>query len=97
MTVTATPVQNAGNAAIFARLHAALKPDAVLTSAESLKPYECDGLSAYRQLPLAAVLPSTVKEVQDVLKAAYETGTKVIARGSGTGCPAAPRPKPMRY
>ena len=57
----------------------------MLTSAESLKPYECDGLSAYRQLPLAAVLPSSVKEVQDVLKAAYETGTKVIARGSGTG------------
>ncbi len=57
----------------------------MLTAPESLKPYECDGLSAYRQLPLAVVLPSTVQEVQDVLKAAYETGTKVIARGSGTG------------
>jgi glycolate oxidase len=85
VTATATSPQHAGNAAIFARLQSALKPDAVLTSAESLKPYECDGLSAYRQLPLAAVLPSTVKEVQEVLRAAYETGTKVIARGSGTG------------
>jgi glycolate oxidase len=85
VTAIASSPQHAGNAAIFTRLHSALKPDAVLTSAESLKPYECDGLSAYRQLPLAAVLPSTVKEVQDVLRAAYETGTKVIARGSGTG------------
>ncbi|MBL8519120.1 MAG: FAD-binding protein [Betaproteobacteria bacterium] len=85
MTALAAPPSSTDSSAIFSRLHATLKPEAVLTTPESLKPYECDGLSAYRQLPLAAVLPSTVQEVKDILKAAFDTGTKVIARGSGTG------------
>ena len=43
------------------------------------------GLSATASFPWRQCCPPAVKEVQDVLKAAYETGTKVIARGSGTG------------
>jgi glycolate oxidase len=82
------------NTALFTRLQASLKPDALLTAPESLKPYECDGLSAYRALPLAAVLPSTVREVQDVMRAAFDSGTKVIARGSGTGLSGGATPEP---
>jgi glycolate oxidase len=62
-----------------------LPPAAVLIEAEDLKPYECDGLSAYRALPMLAVLPQTVEDVQRILRVATETGTKVVARGSGTG------------
>ncbi|MFO0116017.1 MAG: hypothetical protein ACK53F_13635, partial [Betaproteobacteria bacterium] len=43
---------------------------AVLTAAEDLRPYECDGLSVYRQLPMLAVLPSTTAEVESVMRAA---------------------------
>jgi glycolate oxidase len=85
VTATAALPRLPESSAIFQRLQATVGPAALLTTPEALKPYECDGLSAYRALPLAAVLPSTVAEVQGILKAAHETGTKVIARGSGTG------------
>jgi glycolate oxidase len=70
---------------LISKLRAVLPAHAVLTEAEALKPYECDGLSAYRQLPLVAVLPSSVDEVKAVMKIAHSTGTNVVARGSGTG------------
>ena len=71
--------------ALIEKLRAILPAHAVLTDAEAMKPYECDGLSAYRQLPMLVVLPQSVDEVQAILKVAHETGTKVVARGSGTG------------
>ena len=70
---------------LIAKLRAFLPAAAVLTSDEDLKPYECDGLTAYRQLPMVAVLPSTAAEVQQIMRVASETGAKVVARGSGTG------------
>src|SRR5207253_7510323 len=48
-------------------------------------PYECDGLSAYRETPLAAVIPANEREVAEVLAVARSTRTPVVARGSGTG------------
>ena len=71
--------------ALIEKLRAILPAHAVLTDAEAMKPYECDGLSAYRQLPMLVVLPQSVDDVQAILKVAHETGTKVVARGSGTG------------
>ncbi|MBL0121310.1 MAG: FAD-binding protein [Betaproteobacteria bacterium] len=70
---------------LIARLAAILPREALLSEPEDLTPYECDGLSAYRALPLVAVLPRTVAEVQEILRVASQTGTKVVARGSGTG------------
>jgi glycolate oxidase len=57
----------------------------VLVTREELKPYECDGLSAYRETPLAAVIPADEAEVAAALAIARETKTPVVARGSGTG------------
>jgi glycolate oxidase len=78
----ATPERQAQVASALA---ARLPAHAVLTAREDLRPYECDGLSAYRQLPLVAALPGTVAEAAEVLRVARETGTPVVARGSGTG------------
>jgi glycolate oxidase len=72
-------------AEVAARLKAALPEAAVLVDREDLKPYECDGLSAYRETPLAAVLPADESQVAAVMKVARETKTPVVARGSGTG------------
>ncbi|MEO8102866.1 MAG: FAD-linked oxidase C-terminal domain-containing protein [Betaproteobacteria bacterium] len=72
-------------AELVAALGKILPAHALLTAPEDLKPYECDGLSAYRALPMLAVLPRTVDEVQRILRVACESGTKVVARGSGTG------------
>jgi glycolate oxidase len=78
-------IPEASRGLLIAKLRAVLPSHVVLTEAESLKPYECDGLSAYRQLPMVAVLPSTLDEVKNVMKIASGTQTKVVARGSGTG------------
>ena len=66
-------------------LAATLPGASVLADGESLKPYECDGLSAYRQSPLVAAIPASESEVAAVLAVARKTSTPVVARGSGTG------------
>jgi glycolate oxidase len=58
---------------------------AVLHQSEDLRPYECDGLSAYRELPLIVVLPETIEQVQAILRYCYQQEIPVVARGAGTG------------
>jgi glycolate oxidase len=70
---------------VAAELRRALGPAAVLVEKEDLKPYECDGLSAYRETPLVAAIPVDESEVAAVLAVARRTRTPVVARGSGTG------------
>ncbi|PZP33907.1 MAG: FAD-binding oxidoreductase [Roseateles depolymerans] len=72
-----------------ARLVEALQPllprEALLWTDESTTPYECDGLTAYRQRPLAVALPETEEQVAAVLKTCHRLGVPVVARGAGTG------------
>jgi hypothetical protein len=53
---------------VAGRLREVVDAPYVLSSDEELRPYECDGLSAYRVVPLVVVLPSTADEVQAVLR-----------------------------
>ncbi len=62
-----------------------LPPASVLHEREDLRPYECDGLTAYRRLPMLAVLPETVEQVQQVLRVCSRHRVPVVARGAGTG------------
>ncbi len=71
--------------AFLADLRAALPASALLIEAEALRPYECDGLSAYRQVPLAVCLPETLEQAQAVLRACRAHRVPVVARGAGTG------------
>ena len=59
--------------------------DAVITEQEALRPFECDGLTAYRELPLMVVLPSTIEQVQQVMRTCVEYSVPVVTRGAGTG------------
>ena len=59
--------------------------DAVLFDEEDLRPYECDALSAYRKLPMIVVLPSTIEQVQEIMRLCFRHNIPVIARGAGTG------------
>ena len=70
---------------LLAQLRSFMPAQAVLAEREELKPYECDGLAAYRQLPLMAVLPENEEQVQRVLRACREHNVPVVARGAGTG------------
>ncbi|HVW63887.1 MAG TPA: FAD-linked oxidase C-terminal domain-containing protein [Nitrosospira sp.] len=71
--------------ALIASLRAFLPSEAVLYEAEDLRPYECDGLPAYRQTPLIVALPRTEEEVVRILKVCHAAKTPVVARGAGTG------------
>jgi len=82
-------------AALLAELARLLPPDALLSAPEDLTPYECDGLSAYRQLPVAVALPETEAQVVAVLKACRAAGAPVVARGAGTGLSAGALPHPQ--
>lgn len=66
-------------------LRAAVPPHCVLSREEETRPYECDGLSLYRSLPMAVVLPETEAQVQNVLKVCKRLNVPVVARGAGTG------------
>ncbi len=69
---------------IVARLKALVPGEGVIADPDALRVYESDGLTAYRTVPLAAVLPSTVAEVSAVLRCCRELGVKVVPRGAGT-------------
>jgi glycolate oxidase len=71
--------------ALVTAFHSILSADAVLHDPEQLKPYECDGLTAYRQTPLVVVLPETIEQVQRILRLCAEKQVPVVARGAGTG------------
>ena len=62
-----------------------LPAHALLWNAEDTTPYECDGLTAYRQRPLVVALPETEPEVQEVLQVCHALDVPVVARGAGTG------------
>jgi glycolate oxidase len=70
---------------LVARLRRHLPADALLIEPDELRPFECDGLSAYREPPLAVAMPERADQVQAVLSACREMGLPVVARGAGTG------------
>lgn len=66
-------------------LRAVLPTHCILAREEQMRPYECDGLSLYRQLPMVVVLPETETQVQGVLRACRRLNLPVVTRGAGTG------------
>ncbi|MFA7655553.1 glycolate oxidase subunit GlcD [Acidithiobacillus thiooxidans] len=80
------------HAAFLSALRALLPDDGLLTQREDLHPYECDGLSVLRELPLAVVLPRHRAEVQAVLKICQQYAVAVVPRGAGTGLSGGARP-----
>lgn len=70
---------------IVRALQAHLPAHALIWHAEDTTPYECDGLTAYRQRPLVVALPETEAQVAAVLKTCHQLGVPVVARGAGTG------------
>jgi len=57
----------------------------LLDSEEAMRPFECDGLSVYRKLPLLVALPEDTDQVQQILVACHRLGVPVVTRGAGTG------------
>jgi glycolate oxidase len=66
-------------------LRAFLPERSVLYEEEDTRPYECDGLTAYRQLPMVVALPETEEQVRRILQLCASLGVPVVPRGAGTG------------
>ncbi|SEI46444.1 glycolate oxidase [Azotobacter beijerinckii] len=72
-------------AALLAELRERLPGLDILHREEDLKPYECDGLSAYRTTPMLVVLPERIEQVEALLRLCHHRQVPVVARGAGTG------------
>jgi glycolate oxidase len=69
---------------IAADLRAIVPGEGVVSHPDSMRPFETDGLTAYRQMPMLVVLPETTEQVSRVLRYCYENDIRVVPRGSGT-------------
>src|SRR5436190_3325665 len=69
---------------VHAALAAILPPSALLTTSEATKPYECDGLTLFREIPAAVLLPENEAQVVAILRRCHESRVPVVARGAGT-------------
>jgi glycolate oxidase len=89
MNMVAPPPDLAIISALQTKLVNALRPilpeDGLLWEPEDTIPYECDGLAAYRRMPLAVALPETEAQVSEILKICHAMTIPVVPRGSGTG------------
>ena len=71
-------------AEIVRALREILPRESVIAEEEGLRAYECDGLTAYRQLPLIVALPETTGQVSEILRYCHGRGIKIVPRGAGT-------------
>ena len=81
----AARVDEARQRAVAQALRAFLPGRSVLWQEEDTRPYECDGLTAYRSVPMVVALPETEEQVQRVLRTCHALGVPVVPRGAGTG------------
>src|SRR3569832_1876002 len=70
---------------VAAALSAVLPEGSVLINEEDTRPYECDGLSAYRQLPMVVALPANEAQVVAALTTCRRLGVPIVPRGAGSG------------
>ena len=94
-TAPSTSGRAARQAEVVQALGRVVPAHALLWNSEDTTPYECDGLTAYRQRPLVVCLPETYDQVQGVLKACHQLQVPVVARGAGTGLSGGAMPHAM--
>jgi len=70
---------------LISELHKVLPADSILHAKEDRTPYECDGLSAYKSIPMLVVIPENVEQIEATLGICSDKNIPVVARGAGTG------------
>ncbi len=79
------PFSAARQREVVAALRAKLPPHCILSHEEDTRPYECDGLAAYRQLPMVVLLPENEAQVAAILVTCRDLRVPIVPRGAGTG------------
>ena len=82
------------NTELISALRSFLPAESVLHETEHVRPFECDGLAVYRQLPMIVVLPESMEEVQRIMRLCHKLQIPVVARGAGTGLSGGALPLP---
>jgi glycolate oxidase len=101
MNAVTTPIEvsrtarAARQAEVVRALQSVLPAEALLWQPEDTTPYECDGLTAYRERPLVVALPENEAQVAAVLRACHAMAVPVVARGAGTGLSGGAMPHAM--
>ncbi len=93
-SVLIVPLTGADRTDLLRSLRQCLGDNGVIDEPESQRPFECDALTLYRDLPLAVALPATVEQVQQTLRICHQFNVPVVARGAGTGLCAGAMPHP---
>ena len=70
---------------LASRIRQIVAPEYVISDPETQKPYECDALTLFAEMPLLVVLPENTQQLQKVMAVCHEFGVPVVARGAGTG------------
>jgi glycolate oxidase len=83
--IPSIPVDPERRRAVATALRAVLPARCVLADPEDTRPYECDGLAAYRQLPMVVTLPDDEAQVLAILKVCRDLAVPIVPRGAGTG------------
>ncbi len=79
---------------IIHELRKILPVSSVLDKVQEMRPYECDGISAFQGRPMVVVLPETIEEVQKIMSLCHKESVPVVARGAGTGLSGGATPIP---
>ncbi len=74
-----------GKALLLKELKAVVPREILLDTDEAMRPFECDGLSVYRKLPLLVALPVDTEQIRKILVTCHRLGVPVVTRGAGTG------------
>jgi len=72
-------------ASIFDEFRAIVGASGLITETDELRTYECDGLTMFRVVPLAVLLPTSTEQVQAIVRVCHREKIPFVARGSGTG------------
>lgn len=78
------PTNRGINDPLYPQLLDILPKHCVIADDDSIKPYECDGLSGYKQIPRLVVLPESIEQIQSVMQLCQKTKTPIVPRGAGT-------------
>jgi len=79
------PQPTISKTALIELIKSVISANDILSDSEDLRPYECDGLSAYRALPMLVVIPNTINQIQKIVRLCHLNNVPIIARGAGTG------------
>lgn len=81
-------------ATLASKFRAFIDHDFVITDSEAKRPFECDGLFVYKEMPRLVVMPASTEEVQKAMRLCFEHRVPVVVRGAGTGLSGGALPHP---